>query len=85
MHILRRLSPVAILATACLARPTDNVNFNSAVVEKLESAPVGWVKDSSVKLDKDSTSITLKVHLVNGDMDKFHELAMNVRSCPEQQ
>lgn len=80
MFILKTLFAVAVLTTACIARPTSSVDFNSTVVEKLNNAPVGWVKDSSTKLDKDATSITLKVHLVNQDMDKFHDLAMNVRS-----
>lgn len=85
MSILRLLSAVTVLATTCVARPTSNVDFEKTVVEKLEAAPVGWLKDSSAKLDKDATSITLKVHLVNQDMDKFHDLAMNVRSSREQQ
>jgi tripeptidyl-peptidase-1 len=80
MFILKSISAVAILTTTCVARPTSSVDFNSSVVEKLNNPPVGWVKDPSVKLDKDATSITLKVHLVNQDMDKFHDLAMNVRS-----
>lgn len=84
MFIAKSLSAVVILATACTARPTSSVDFNGTVVEKLASAPVGWVKDSSAGLDKDATSITLKVHLVNQDMDKFHDLAMNVRLSPEQ-
>jgi tripeptidyl-peptidase I len=80
MYILRTLSPIVILATACVARPTSDATFNKAVVEKLEGPPDGWIKDASVELDKDTTSITLKIHLVNQNMDKFHDLAMNVRS-----
>jgi tripeptidyl-peptidase-1 len=78
MYILRTVSSIAILATACVARPTNDARFNKAVVEKLEGPPDGWVQDASVELDKDTTSITLKVHLVNQNMEKFHELAMNV-------
>jgi tripeptidyl-peptidase-1 len=78
MFVTKSLSAVAILVTACVARPTSSVDFTSTVFEKLSGAPVGWVKDSTAKLDKDATSITLKVHLVNQDMDKFHDLAMNV-------
>lgn len=77
MYVLRIFSTVAILTTAAIARPTSEA-FHKNVVEKLEAPPVGWVKDASAKLDKDTTSITLKIHLVNQDMDKFHELAMNV-------
>lgn len=78
MHILSFVSSAAFLATVCVARPTSNVDFNKAIAEKLAAAPTGWVRDDSAKLDKDSTSITLKIHLVNQDMDKFHELAMNI-------
>ncbi|KAH3995425.1 hypothetical protein HBH61_155540 [Parastagonospora nodorum] len=78
MYTHQVLSWVALLATACVARPTSDVDFSKAVVEKLDAAPVGWVKDASANLDKDSTSITLKVHLVNKDMEKFHDLAMNI-------
>jgi hypothetical protein len=73
MFTFGSLSAVAVLAIACVARPTSNV-----VVEKLESAPSGWIKDDLAKVDKDATSITLKIHLVNKDMEKFQELAMNV-------
>jgi tripeptidyl-peptidase-1 len=73
--LFTRLSALTAIATTCLARPTSSV-----VVEKLDSAPVGWVKDgSSAALDKEATTITLKIHMVNRDMAKFHELAMNVR------
>lgn len=72
---------MTILANACVARPTSDVHFNKAVVEKLEAAPIGWVKDPSANLEKDATSITLKVHLVNQGMSKFHDLAMDVRLC----
>lgn len=78
MHILSFSFSLATLTTVCIARPTNNVNFNKAVVETLDAAPTGWVKDAAAKLDKDATSITLKIHLVNQDMDKFHDLAMNI-------
>lgn len=78
MHIISLSFSLATLTTFCIARPTKNVDFNKAVVEALDAAPTGWVKDASAKLDKDATSITLKIHLVNQDMDKFHDLAMNI-------
>lgn len=80
MYILRVFSTATFLAAVCVARPTSDATFAKAVVDKLAAAPVGWVKDGSAELDKDKTSITLKVHLVNQDMDKFHDLAMNVSS-----
>ncbi|KAF1955942.1 subtilisin-like protein [Byssothecium circinans] len=63
----------ALLSTRAFARPTSNF-----VIEKLESPSVGWVKDSSAYVDKDATTITLKIHLANQNMDKFHERAMNI-------
>jgi len=68
---------IAFLTGSCVARPT-----NSVVVEKLEKPPAGWIQDESTKVDKDATSITLNIHLTNQGMDKFHELAMNVRRVP---
>jgi tripeptidyl-peptidase I len=76
MFILKSLSTVVILAAVCIARPTSSVVF-----EKLENVPAGWIKDDSARVDKDATSISLKIHLINNDMDTFHELAMNVRYC----
>lgn len=80
MFLLKSLSAAIVLSAACVALPaTERVDFKSSVVEKLKGPPVGWVKDEAAKLNKDATSVTLKIHLVNQDMDKFHELAMNVR------
>ncbi|KAJ4300820.1 hypothetical protein N0V90_002908 [Kalmusia sp. IMI 367209] len=73
MLLLKCLSTIAILVSACNARPTSSVVF-----EKIESSPAGWVLDDSAKLDKDAASITLMVHLVNQGMDKFHKLAMDI-------
>ncbi|KAF2798804.1 subtilisin-like protein [Melanomma pulvis-pyrius CBS 109.77] len=79
MFLLKSLSAAIVLSAACVALPaTERVDFKSSVVEKLKGPPVGWVKDEAAKLDKDATSVTLKIHLVNQDMDKFHELAMNI-------
>jgi len=80
MFFLRSFSSVIALSTACVALPTasNGIDFKSSVVEKLSNPPAGWVRDDSAKVDKDAASITLKIHLVNQGMDKFHDLAMNV-------
>jgi hypothetical protein len=78
MFVLRGLSVAFSLSIAVVARPTSQVNYEKSVAEKLEVPPIGWVQDVSEKVDKDVTSITLKIHLVNKNMDKFHEHAMNV-------
>ena len=81
MLLLSGLSAATALFTACSALPTigRDVDFKSSVVEKLAGPPVGWTEDTSAKLHKDATSVTLKIHLVNQDMDKFHIRAMDVR------
>lgn len=73
MRFFTSLSALAILVCVSDARPTSSVVF-----EKVESSPAGWVLDNSAKLDRDATFITLKIHLVNQGMDKFHKLAMDV-------
>lgn len=70
---LSTLSGVASLVLLCDARPTSSVLF-----EKVDSSPAGWVVDKAAKVDKDESSITLKIHLVNENMDAFHKLAMDV-------
>jgi tripeptidyl-peptidase I len=49
-----------------------------SVREKLASPPRGWVKDASAKFDKDFSMMSLRIHLVHQNMDKFHDLASNV-------
>jgi tripeptidyl-peptidase-1 len=36
------------------------------------------VKDESVKFNKETSTMSLMIHLVHQDMDKFHDLAMSV-------
>lgn len=78
MFVLKGLSVAVALCVTAVARPTSHVDFGKSVAEKLAAAPAGWVQDASEKVDKDATSITLKIHLVNKDMAKFHERAMSV-------
>ncbi|KAF2645222.1 subtilisin-like protein [Massarina eburnea CBS 473.64] len=73
MVSLKTFSTLAVLATACIARPTSTVVF-----EKIDGPPAGWVKDTAT-VDKDASSITLKIHLVNQGMDAFHKRAMDVK------
>jgi tripeptidyl-peptidase-1 len=78
MFVFRALSVSIALSIITVAHPTSHVEFEKDIAEKLKAAPAGWVQDISEKVDKDATLITLKIHLVNKDMDKFHEHAMNV-------
>jgi hypothetical protein len=78
MFVLKGLSVAVALAVTVVARPTSQIDFEKSVVEMLKEAPAGWEKDASQNVEKDATSITLKIHVVNKNMDKFHEHATNV-------
>lgn len=55
-----------------------SVFSSSRVVESLASPPRGWVHDDTAVVNKDDAAIRLRVHLAHQDMDKFHELALNI-------
>ena len=76
MHLfaLDSLPLAALMLGACNALPT-----NSVVLEKIESSPTGWALDHAASEDKASTTLILKIHLVNQKMDDFHKLALDVR------
>lgn len=76
MFLLEAVSLLLALSSAVLAGPTG---LKSSVVEALEGPPAGWTRDGSAKLNKDTSRVKLRINLVQQDMDKFHELAMNVR------
>ncbi|KAJ4358818.1 hypothetical protein N0V95_002740 [Ascochyta clinopodiicola] len=56
------------------------MRFSTAVslAALIESSPPGWVVDKTANIDRDATTITLKIHLVNQGMDTFHKLAMDI-------
>lgn len=67
-----------ILSLAALLSVSNALPTSSVVLEKIDSSPQGWVIDQSTVLDKDATTITLKIHLVNQRIDEFHKLALDV-------
>jgi hypothetical protein len=83
MFVLKGLFVAVALTVTVLARPTSQIDFEKSIVEVLKEAPPGWNKDASQNVEKDATSITLKIHVVNKNMDEFHEHATNVstHSC----
>lgn len=81
MGLLHAASLLLALASTTLGFPTSgsqDVQKNSVVVESLSAPPRGWVKNETQQVDKEAAQIRLRMHLVHQDMDKFHELAMNV-------
>lgn len=80
MFVFGSLSVLVALSSCAYGSPTfGSSGHETRVVEKLESPPAGWKKDQSIHLDKDSLLMKLRIHLVPQDMNKFHDLAMNVR------
>lgn len=78
LHIITSLLALASTAVSFPASGSKDVQKNSVVVESLSSPPLGWVKDETQQVDKESAPIRLRMHFVHHDMDKFHELALNV-------
>jgi hypothetical protein len=81
MIVIPSLSVLLALLPAVLALPAvDNIfsrDVTTTVVERINAVPKGWTKHADT-VDKDG-SITLRIHLKQQDMDKFHDLAMKVR------
>ena len=79
MHLLNTLSTVVAVALSVAALTVPRDSSSSRVYEKINGPPAGWSVDDSTPIDKDLSTIRLRVQLVPQNMDKFHELAMNVR------
>jgi tripeptidyl-peptidase-1 len=73
--------PFVALAAAFPASVRDDAFTTTSVFESIEAPPSGWVK-TNVDFNKDAAEIEVKIQLVHQDMNKFHELAMNVRLAP---
>ncbi|KAE8454669.1 hypothetical protein EG329_000292 [Mollisiaceae sp. DMI_Dod_QoI] len=80
MFFLNSFSVLVALSACVYASPKFGTSKHetSRIVEKIQFPPAGWTKDESARLDKDSSLMKLRIHLVHQDMDKFHELAMNI-------
>jgi tripeptidyl-peptidase-1 len=86
MFLLKTLSAVLAVAYSVVALNIPNVKavasrdatFQSHVFEKLSGPPKGWVRDDTTTFDKDVSTVKLVIQLVQENMDRFHELAMNV-------
>jgi tripeptidyl-peptidase I len=74
---LLAISTITLVNASSGGYSGENALLKTSIREKLAGPPTGWAKDVSVKLDK-SLTMSLRIHLVHQDMDKFHELALNV-------
>ncbi|KAI3393429.1 hypothetical protein diail_4265 [Diaporthe ilicicola] len=79
MGLFHAASVLLALASTVTSVPAwSSQNKDSVVVESLSAPPRGWVKNETQQVDKDADRIRLRMHLVNQDMDKFEELALNI-------
>jgi len=84
MAVLRFLSLALALSCSTLALPTSGGDAKESqfsetgIFEKLNGPPAGWVRDEAADIDKDASTIRLRIHLVQENMGKFHELAAKV-------
>ncbi len=76
--LLNIFSAVLALSSTGFALLARNAPLKSSVREDLAGPPAGWVKDESIKVNRETSTISLSIHLVHQDMDKFHDLALNV-------
>jgi tripeptidyl-peptidase-1 len=76
--LLNIFSAVLALSSTSFALPAKDASLKSIVREELAGPPAGWVKHESAKVNKETSTMSLMIHLVHQDMDKFHDLAMNV-------
>lgn len=76
--LLNIFSVALALSSTSFALPARDAPLKSSVREELAGPPAGWVKDESVKVNKETSTMSLMIHLVHQDMDKFHDLAMSV-------
>lgn len=84
MLLLKSISTILAVASSVLAIPYESsasrvVAFKSSVFHKLAQPPMGWERDESVIIDKDGSSIKMRIHLVQQRMGEFHDLALKVR------
>lgn len=88
MHV--SLLTVVALAANSLAFPTTGTGIDkrsfakTRVFESINSAPSRWAKQDAATLTKDESTLDLRIQLAHQNMDKFHELALNVWSRPSQ-
>ncbi|QSZ32744.1 hypothetical protein DSL72_002323 [Monilinia vaccinii-corymbosi] len=73
--LLLNIFSVAFAASAVQALPTFG---KSSVFEKIAAPPAGWQLDEDAVLDKDASTIKLRLHLVAQNMPKFHKMAMDI-------
>ncbi|KAJ0124761.1 hypothetical protein J7T55_006102 [Diaporthe amygdali] len=78
IHAASVLLALASTAASFPAGGSHDARKDTVVVESLSAPPRSWVKNETQQVDKDASQIRLRMHLVQQDMDKFQELALNI-------
>jgi len=86
MFLLNTLSAALAISSSAVAlsiptvaeHSTNDATSKSSIYEKLSGPPAGWVRDDSTTINKDISTVKLRIQLMEQNMNKFHELAMNV-------
>lgn len=78
MLVLKTISAVVAVASSVAALHVPKSTDAGRIYEKLNSPPAGWEVDNTTPINKDTSTMKLRVQLVPQNMNKFHELAMNV-------
>ena len=57
---------------------SENEFLQSSVLEHLGEPPSGWTKDAKHSLDKEVSTVTLQIHLVQQGITNFYKVATKV-------
>jgi tripeptidyl-peptidase-1 len=86
MHV--SILPVAALAAGSWAFPTlgfgaEKRSFTAtSTFESISAPPSRWAKHDVAGFSKDEATLELRIQLAHQNMDKFHDLALNVCKPP---
>jgi tripeptidyl-peptidase-1 len=76
MVFLKGIFVALAISSSALASPYGT--HKTSLKEKLSAPPAGWVHDAGHKIDKDASTIKLRINLVEQNIDKFHETVIRV-------
>ncbi|KAG9247173.1 peptidase S8/S53 domain-containing protein [Calycina marina] len=79
MVFVESIAVVFGLAASVFAAPAaSDTTFKSSVFEKISTIPSAWTASKDLKVDKDASPISLRIHLVQPGMEKFLDMAMKI-------
>lgn len=79
MLLLSTLSAIVAVASSVSGLNIRRSSASGRLIEKVHGPPPGWAVDDSTPINKESSMMKLRVQLVPQNVDKFHEMAINVQ------